>query len=240
MTGLNILALDSACAACSAALLRRDGSIVGRFQAMTRGHAEALIPMAVAVLDEAGLGFDALELVAVTVGPGSFTGIRTGIAAAQGIALARDIPLFGVTTLEAVGHAAAKGAMDRGEGGDLPILVALETRRADLYVQWFSPALDPLGAAEAASTAGIAAGLHERPFVAAGDGIARLRDTFGNAEVRYAAGPGLPDAADVAALAAARWPDRAAAGASCAGSLRPLYLHPPQATPARDGGRIRP
>jgi tRNA threonylcarbamoyladenosine biosynthesis protein TsaB len=103
---MNLLAFDSAQAACSAAV-RRDSTLAARrFARMERGHAEALMPMIVAVLADAGIGFPALDAVAVTVGPGSYTGIRVGLAAAKGIALARGIPLIGVTTLEAVARAA--------------------------------------------------------------------------------------------------------------------------------------
>ena len=224
MMGVRILALESACAACSVALWHPDGPPFTRSRAMERGHTEALMPMAVAVMEESESGFDTIDAVAVTIGPGSFTGIRTGIAAAQGVALACDIPLIGVTTLEAVAHAVLSGGTAGRNGKEgRPVLVALETRRADLYIQWFSPSLEPLGDAEAVSIAQIAGSLPDRPFAAAGDGIARLRDAFGDADVIYPAGSGQPDAVDVAALAAARWSEQDAAGASVGAPLRPLY-----------------
>ncbi len=86
-----------------------------------------------AVMREAAISVAALDLVAATVGPGSFTGIRVGLAAAQGVALGAALPLLGVTGFEAVA-----AAVDRGHGDDGPLLlVALESRRAEFYLQVF-------------------------------------------------------------------------------------------------------
>jgi tRNA threonylcarbamoyladenosine biosynthesis protein TsaB len=191
---MNVLALDSACAACSAAVVRGGAVLAERFQPMSRGHVEALMPMVGEVLDRAGIGFDALDLVAVTVGPGSFTGLRAGLAAARGIALARALPLDGVTTLEAVAHAA------RAEAAGRPVLVAIETRRADLYVQLFGPDGTARSApaallAEAAATLIPASGC-----LLAGDGAKRLAAALPGRSLDLAEGPGLPRAADVAAI----------------------------------------
>ncbi|MCH7931874.1 MAG: tRNA (adenosine(37)-N6)-threonylcarbamoyltransferase complex dimerization subunit type 1 TsaB, partial [Proteobacteria bacterium] len=94
---MNVLALDTATAACSVALWS-DGTVLAqRFATMARGHAEALMPMVEAVMAEAGLAFADLDLVATTVGPGTFTGLRVGLAAARGLALAGGLPIVGVT-----------------------------------------------------------------------------------------------------------------------------------------------
>lgn len=210
---MNLLAFDSAQAACSSAIMH-DGAIVARRIAhMERGHAEALMPMIVAVLADAGIAFAALDRVAVTIGPGSYTGIRVGLAAAKGIALARGIPLIGVTTLEAVARAA------RPEQAAGPILVVIETKRADLYVQPFDAALRPTAAASA-----VGPDVVDVPDGAliAGDGAARLRPRLATRhDVTFAAGDGIVDAAVVAAIAAERSP---------AGPVSPLYLRPPDVT----------
>src|SRR5262245_36705535 len=100
-----ILALDCSGAACSAALWRQGVLAAHRYRAMTRGHAEALMPMLAETVAQAGETFHSLTAMAVTVGPGAFTGIRVGLAAARGIGLAAAIPVVGVTTFAAVAEA---------------------------------------------------------------------------------------------------------------------------------------
>jgi tRNA threonylcarbamoyladenosine biosynthesis protein TsaB len=102
---------------------------------MRHGQSEALLPMVDDAMRAAALSVAALDLVAVAVGPGSFTGIRAGLAAARGVALAAGLPLIGVTGFDAV---AASIERDRGTAGPL-LLVALESRRAELFVQLFGP-----------------------------------------------------------------------------------------------------
>src|SRR6202166_4227803 len=98
-----ILAIDTALDDCAAAVLDIDaGRLIAReSQAMMRGHAEALMPLIARVIKEAAIAFTALDRIAVTTGPGSFTGLRVGLSAARGIALAPDKPVVGVTTLTA-------------------------------------------------------------------------------------------------------------------------------------------
>src|SRR5450432_1394851 len=103
---MTILALDTSGAACSVAL--RDGAgrlLAHRFEALARGHAERLMPMLREVMAEADVDFAALALIAVTTGPGSFTGIRVGLAAARGLALASGLPILGITAFEALAGA---------------------------------------------------------------------------------------------------------------------------------------
>ncbi len=98
---MKLLALDTSTAACSAAVWV-DGVSVERYQIAPRGHAELLLPMATAVLAEAGLSVGQLDALAVGRGPGAFTGVRIAIAVAQGIAFAADLPVAPVSTLAAV------------------------------------------------------------------------------------------------------------------------------------------
>ncbi|HXC90827.1 MAG TPA: tRNA (adenosine(37)-N6)-threonylcarbamoyltransferase complex dimerization subunit type 1 TsaB, partial [Stellaceae bacterium] len=126
-----ILALDAAGGGCSAAVVAGDEVLGLRHAAMMHGQAEALLPLVDEAMRASGLTVAALDLVAVTTGPGSFTGIRVGLAAARGIALAANLPLLGVTGFEAAA-AGAEAAMD-----GCCLVVALESRRADLYVQLF-------------------------------------------------------------------------------------------------------
>lgn len=239
---MNLLGIDAACSACSAALLQDDAITAHCYRAMQRGHVEALMPMVATVLQDSGTGYSDLHMVAVTVGPGSFTGLRTGLAAARGIARALGIPLVGVTTLETVAFAAARDTGDAPDGATL--VVALETRRADLYLQCFAldlaPKCDPISILPQDA----AAILPDGPLVAAGDGAARLHEALANREtvVKIVPGPGLPDARDVVRIAA----DRFGAEAMASISIRhhsppaPVYLHPPHVTVPKDRGKLTP
>jgi tRNA threonylcarbamoyladenosine biosynthesis protein TsaB len=131
---MRVLAIDTALAACSAALLdTENGIIASESQPMTRGHAEALMPLLKRVMDEAELSFTAIDRIAVTTGPGSFTGLRVGIAAARGLALSAGKPAVGVSTLAA--YAAPHMAAD----DRFPVIAAIDARHAHVYLQIFSP-----------------------------------------------------------------------------------------------------
>jgi tRNA threonylcarbamoyladenosine biosynthesis protein TsaB len=96
-----ILGIDTSGARCAVAVVR-GASVIRRTEAMQRGHAEALMPMIEGALAEAGTGYRELARIAVCTGPGSFTGIRIGIAAARGLALGLGIPSIGITRFEAL------------------------------------------------------------------------------------------------------------------------------------------
>lgn len=106
-------------------------------RAMERGHAEHLFPMIEAALEEAGAGYSDLTKIAVCTGPGSFTGVRIGVAAARGLALGRGIPVVGVTRFEALAAEA-----------DGPVTVRLKGRGNTVYLQDFGPDGQALGVPE--------------------------------------------------------------------------------------------
>jgi tRNA threonylcarbamoyladenosine biosynthesis protein TsaB len=126
-----ILAIDTALDACSAAVLDTATSktIAIESQPMKRGHAEALMPLIARVMKESGLAFTALDRIAVTTGPGSFTGLRVGLSAARGIALATGKPVVGVTTLTAF------AAPVVAENSEHPIISAIDARHDHVYFQ---------------------------------------------------------------------------------------------------------
>ncbi len=222
-----LLALDTATAACSAAVWDNGGVVARRFEPMARGHAERLIPMVRDVMDEAAGGagdFRALDAIAVTVGPGAFTGVRIGLATARALGLAAARPVVGFTTLEAVAAAQAEIG--------LPLLVALETKRADLYVQVFAAGLQPQDAPAAVLPGDLPAAVPAMPIAVCGDAAARAVTALQAAGRQATAldGPSLPDAAVLAALASARWPEMAAACRRGGAMPQPLYLRPPDAS----------
>ncbi|MBR0794089.1 tRNA (adenosine(37)-N6)-threonylcarbamoyltransferase complex dimerization subunit type 1 TsaB [Bradyrhizobium jicamae] len=126
-----ILAIDTALDACSAAVLDTSTgkTIALESQAMQRGHAEALMPLIGRVMKDSGIAFGALDRIAVTTGPGSFTGLRVGLSAARGIALSAEKPVVGLTTL------AAYAAPVVAENGEHPILSAIDARHDHVYFQ---------------------------------------------------------------------------------------------------------
>jgi len=132
---MRVLAIDTALDACAAGVLdtHRSDLIASETRAMTRGHAEALMPLLARVMDEARTEFAELDRIAVTVGPGSFTGVRVGVAAARGIALAAGKPAVGLSTLAAftAPHIAA------GFAGT--VVAVVDARHGQVYLQVFGP-----------------------------------------------------------------------------------------------------
>jgi tRNA threonylcarbamoyladenosine biosynthesis protein TsaB len=218
---MKVLAFDCSGASCSAAALIDDRPAAQRFVPMERGHAETLLPMIETVLREAALAPAALDLLAVTIGPGSFTGLRIGLAAARGLALARQLPAIGITSFDAV---------KTDDRAGQPLFIALESKRAELFLQRRDrtdphlPALVPPG--EWATI------LPPGPCLLAGDGAARLAAALGRDDVVVLPGPGRPDAVALARLGAARWQagDRT--------PLVPLYLRAPDTTPPRQAATV--
>ena len=102
---MKLLAVDTALGACSVAVLDGETILAHHFEEMARGHAEALAPMVEATMRKAGVGFAAFDRLAVTTGPGTFTGQRVGLAFMRGLKLALRKPLIGITTLEAMAFA---------------------------------------------------------------------------------------------------------------------------------------
>ncbi len=136
---MNILAFDTCFDACSACVARTgDGVVEVLASALERfetGHAERLVPMIDEVMARAGVAFADIDRLAVTVGPGTFTGTRIGIAAARGLALATGIPVVGASSLAVMAEVAARELGPRKAGEDL--LVAVDARRGEVYVQLF-------------------------------------------------------------------------------------------------------
>jgi len=226
---MNILALETSMGACGAAVLRDDGAtraLVAREALMARGHAEALMPMVAEAMEEAGLNFAALDLIAATLGPGSFTGVRIAIAAARALALVTPAKLWGTDSLTVMARRAlASGALERG----LPFAVTVDARAGSLYFGLYDgdarksvgPLLLPADEAAAMLPHDVATAIgNGASFLAAATPSlgARLLDLE-------------PDAATLAELARE-------AGKTLP-SLRPLYLRPPDAKPQGSAGVLR-
>jgi tRNA threonylcarbamoyladenosine biosynthesis protein TsaB len=219
---MKVLAFDTALRALSVAVWVDDAIRGRRFEARSRGHAEALFPMIDDVCRQAGVGYGEFDRIAVTVGPGTFAGVRIGLAAARGLAAALDIPVVGLSTLEVV----AAGTLDRLRDRDTHVTVLFDARRGQVYSQTFDRALRPLNAPCAITPAALARVVPEGQGALVGDGISLMRDVPGvnREDLEILDGPGQPDAATVARLAPLR-----AALPPGAGRPRPLYLRAPDA-----------
>ena len=126
MNELKILAVDTATEACSTALMVGD-KVFSRWEEAPRDHTRKILPMVQSVLDEAGISLSELDAIAFGRGPGSFTGVRIGISAAQGLAFGAGVPLIGVSTLAAM----AQGAY-RFDGAE-QVLTAINARMNEVY-----------------------------------------------------------------------------------------------------------
>jgi tRNA threonylcarbamoyladenosine biosynthesis protein TsaB len=193
------------------AIGRADLVLAHERQPMRHGHAEALLPMIDRVMDAARLAPADLDIVAVTTGPGGFTGIRAGLAAAHGLALAAGARLVGVTSFAAVAALVA--------ASDVRLLVALDSRRADLYVQLFDAAGSPISEPAAVAPEQLAAWIGVETILVAGDAGEAAAALSRHARVETIPGS-APDGLGVLA-ALRRWPDRADPTAA------PLYLRAP-------------
>lgn len=205
-----VLAMDSSTSACSAALWSEGRVLARRFAAMARGQSEALVPMVAEVMAEAGLGFADLGLLAVTIGPGAFTGLRIGLAAARGLALTTGLPLAGVPTTLAVAAAVAEP-----ERQGRALLAAVDSRREELWLQPFAADLSPLSDIRALPPER-AGELVAGPVAVTGDAAPLVLPHLPDAVLASGAGPA--DAALVAALAARLWAEGKAL------PPEPLYL----------------
>ena len=124
---MKILAFDTCLTACSVAVMDGDQVLAFRAEPMARGHQERLAPLVQDMMGKAGLAFDQLDRVGVTVGPGSFTGLRVGLAFAKGLAAALDRPAIGIGLLEAL----AEGLPGR-------VAAVLDAKRDQVYLQTFA------------------------------------------------------------------------------------------------------
>jgi len=207
-----VLGIDSALDTCSAALWQ-DGRMLARTVVPgARDQAERLVPIVQETMRGARLAWSDLDRIAVTVGPGSFTGLRVGLAAARGFALAAKRPAIGVTTLAALAHSAkVEGALG----------VAIEAGRGEVYFQMFVGGA-PVGQPESLVLADAIAKLPRGAAVVGGGAQAMAPLLEERPDLRVLDLPQYPDPAVLAALGAAA--PLPADGAPPS----PLYIQPPR------------
>jgi tRNA threonylcarbamoyladenosine biosynthesis protein TsaB len=145
---MNLLAFDTCFGTCSVAVRWQEGAtsgaggllppplLISRNEQISIGHAERLLPMIGEVMREFGRGFEALDAIVVTEGPGTFTGVRVGVAAARGLALATSLPIRATTSLHVIAHQALRMLADAASGRVLA--VAIDARAGQVFLQTFS------------------------------------------------------------------------------------------------------
>ncbi len=224
---MRLLALDTCLDACSAAVADcESGRVAGHWEAMRQGHAERLFPMLQTVLAEAGLTLDQIERIAVTIGPGTFTGTRIGIAAARGIALATGARIFCATSLSLLA-ASARPQLFQTERSR-PLAVCLDARKGEVMLEICGPAAAAiLGRPQVLTPSQAAAAIHAQVADAiligtAGALVAQAAEDQG-LQLAHALPTALPDARYLAAIALSE-----------VAAPAPLYLRPPDAKPQID------
>ena len=217
---MTVLVIDTALGACTAAVFDGERPLAVRFEPMAKGHQERLGGLVRDVVTEAGgqakTGFDAVERIGVTVGPGSFTGLRVGLAFALGLGAALDRPVLGLSTLEALAASVADG------GG--PVAALIDARRGQVYARLFD-AGGPLGPDAALTLEDAARAIQAlgRPARWVGSGAPVLAEAFPDL-ARLDLDPRVaPSPQALARLTRA--------GDPAARTPRPLYLRAPDATP---------
>ena len=220
-----ILACDTTQGACSVAVYK-DKVLAAQIEEMSRGHAESLMPMLESLLAEAAIDWQALTRLAVTHGPGTFTGVRVGLAAMRGLALALDLPLktYGTLVVMAAAH----------EFKDDPLLVAVDAKRDTFYAQAFDrqgAAISDPAALSAVQLVALAESLGAARMAVCGTGAPLLAAHWSGFYASHAAP--YPHAVYLAEMAAQDddWSDLPPA--------EPLYLRPPDATLPDPDKRIK-
>jgi len=226
-TGPTLLAIDTASTSLSTAVLI-NGVVKGElYEDMERGQAENLMGFITESLSQASITFDEVDGIAVTVGPGAFTGMRIGLATARALGLARKIPVVGVSSLEAVAY----GVSERDQQGR-NILVALDSKRNEIFAQAFDGKKRPLSAPECVAPRQALMMAPPGDTLLAGDATPRLLTAAAHAPDAFydCTAPGLPRAGNVARIAAARW------GTDENLPPVPMYLRAPDARRIEDQG----
>lgn len=227
---MRVLGIDTATAIASVGAVTADAT-VERQQPMAGSHARTLLPLIDDVLSAAGIGLRDLDLLAVSIGPGSFTGLRIGLAVVKGLALAAEIPLVGVPTLRAY-------ALSVGERSEA-VWPVLDARKGEVYAagyRWFGGELAEVAAPAAVAPATLAARL-QGPCLLVGDGVDAYADRWtalpGIAQRRLIEQP--PSGGVVARLGRDLF---AAAGAADLAALEPRYCRLSEAEMHRDAAAL--
>ncbi len=184
----SVLAMDTSMAGVSVGVVATNGHVVSRMVETQRGQAAILVPMIQEVIAEAQITFQDLDLIACTVGPGSFTGIRIGLSTARTLGLTLDIPVVGLCTLDVMRahYKTPCDLLDRhagkpeGKAGglnktDKPLLIVLETKRQDFYARYYDASGMAISEPMAADASVVLERAPKEPFLVGGDCLKRFQ-----------------------------------------------------------------
>lgn len=246
------LAIDTALNACSVAIMRGREGVFDKFFLMDRGHAEAIGPLTADAFTSTGISAEDIHRIGVVTGPGSFAGVRVGIAFARGFAIGRAIEVRGVNSLRALHATALYGARDGAgaiapyAGGARPIATVIDARRGEVYAGLFGPDGDALVAPFCAdpghAARAMGAAIRSRDFAPAlvtGPGAALLAPAGVPLDPALEPGPPVTAIAplalaDMVARLPEKTPENASGDAGRDGDDMapvPLYIRPPDAKP---------
>lgn len=224
---MRVLAIDTALGQCAAAIVDSAAAepVAGESLAMERGHAEALLPLLDRVMARVEGGFASLDRVAVTIGPGSFTGLRVGISCARAVAIASGIPAVGVTTLSAL----MAPLMEKGPARLTAAVI--DARGGRVFVQAIGPSGRLIIPPSVLGVRDVVRSLGSGHVSLLGSGAAMVAQEARAVGIEPVLHPelNLPDVAWVARIGMAADPAEALA--------KPLYLAPADARP-QDGSRL--
>lgn len=215
----NILAIDTTLGACSVAL-SKDGRVLGHLiEVRARGHVERLLPMVAELCEKSAVEAGELSHIAVTIGPGTFAGVRIGLSAAKGMGLALDIPLIPLSSLEAIAFSYAhENANFEGD-----IVVAIDARRGEIYLQSFEINSGQVKAVSEAAAVPVEAAKDNIPS-AVSVVIGSAGEILKDEKLQYAEGYNHPKAEMIAL-----WAAHALSLAMDSDQVSPLYLRAPDA-----------
>jgi tRNA threonylcarbamoyl adenosine modification protein YeaZ/ribosomal-protein-alanine acetyltransferase len=211
---MKILSLDTAMAACSAAIIDTESPkpLAEAYAAMERGHAEALPPMVAEVMAASGLSYQDIDRIAVTTGPGTFTGVRIGLAFARGLGMALDIPVVGIDSLSAIAA---------NEPAPAPLLVVSDARNGEVYAAVFDADRKPLSGPAVSTVTASATNIPPTTLIL-GTAAAAVIAAAGTPSLSVSTANVLPVASRFGLRAATALPGPMPA---------PLYLRSPDAKP---------
>jgi tRNA threonylcarbamoyladenosine biosynthesis protein TsaB len=215
-----ILAIDATLGACSTALLK-NGEVLNQMKEVrVRGHVERLIPMIDETCKAVGVSQSQFDYIAVTIGPGTFAGVRIGLSAAKGMALALGIPLIPLTTLESIAH---QYAVDHQELSET-FAVAIDARRGEIYFQKFKMNKGDINSVAEAMAVPLSQINIDGIDIIVGSGAELIKDIVGNETFRVDDNYQYPEATVMGKLATSKIEQ-----AKFSDDVSPLYLRAPDA-----------